>query len=52
MPQQTDGHEYQPVDEREHEAARISDEELDSVVGGLTPVAGESTDDTHKDWIL
>jgi hypothetical protein len=28
----------------------LSDETLTNVVGGLTPVAGESTDDKHKDW--
>ena len=28
----------------------VSDQELSSVVGGLTPVVGESTDDGHKQW--
>jgi hypothetical protein len=50
MQRQMDRQEDQPVDEREDEAVRISDEELDSVVGGLTPIQGESTEGRHYDW--
>jgi hypothetical protein len=28
----------------------LEESESSEVVGGLTPIAGESTDDKHKDW--